>query len=53
MATLDTLRIDLSDLVIQEVEVLLQEGGRGVPEFTASSCQCPACSCTVEQAGAE
>ncbi|HEX2094854.1 MAG TPA: hypothetical protein VHG28_20815, partial [Longimicrobiaceae bacterium] len=54
MATLDTLRIDLSDLVIDDIEVLAQEGGRGIPEFAASSCdgclcQDTACSCTVQR----
>ncbi|HEX2094853.1 MAG TPA: thiopeptide-type bacteriocin [Longimicrobiaceae bacterium] len=58
MATLDTLRIDLSDLVIDDIEVLAQEGGRGIPEFAASSCtncncQSGGCSCTVEQVGTE
>ena len=46
-----TLHIDLSDLEIQDVEMLTQEGSRGMPEFAASSgtscCAANACSCTV------
>ncbi len=47
--------IDLSDLQIEDVEVLSQEGGRGIPEFAASSAQCacsccpPTCSCSAEE----
>jgi len=55
MATLDTLQIDLSDLEIEDVEVLAQEGSRGIPEFAASSCvNCfpgAGCSCTVDASG--
>jgi hypothetical protein len=43
--------LDLSDLEIEDVEVLMQDGGRGMPEFAASSCDncsCGTCSCTVE-----
>jgi hypothetical protein len=43
-----TLNIDLSDLEIEDIEVLMQEGGRGMPEFAASSCKlcdCGVCSC--------
>lgn len=46
--TFDDLRIDLSDLDFTEIEVLIQEGGRGMPEYAASSgtnCQV-ACSCS-------
>ena len=47
------LRIDLSDLEIQDVAVLAQSGSRGMPEFAASSCtdcncQAGGCSCVVE-----
>ena len=48
-----TLQIDLSDLEIRDVEVLTQEGSRGLPEFAASChnlCHVqPTCSCTVGQ----
>jgi hypothetical protein len=43
--------IDLSDLEFEDVEVLVQEGGRGIPEFAASSCQtcgCGTCSCSQD-----
>ena len=43
-------QIDLSDLHIEDIEVLMQEGGRGMPEFAASSCTTcggGTCSCTV------
>jgi hypothetical protein len=47
------LLVDLSDLATAEIEVLAQQGGRGMPEFAASSCCHPsqpsACSCVVEQ----
>ena len=50
--TLDALYIDLSDLDIADVEVLAQEGGRGMPEFAASCgtycCAANACSCTTK-----
>jgi len=57
MATLDTLQIDLSDLVIEDIEVLAQEGSRGIPEFAASSTICPTpcicepggCSCSISE----
>lgn len=51
MSTLNAFQIDLSDLDIQDIEVLMQEGGRGMPEFAASSCKlcdCGTCSCTSE-----
>jgi hypothetical protein len=45
--------IDLSDLDIQEIQVLAQQGGRGMPEFAASTgkiCEAGStCSCTVNQ----
>jgi hypothetical protein len=44
----NSLQIDLSDLQIEDIEVLMQEGGRGMPEFAASSCKlcdCGICSC--------
>lgn len=49
------LTIDLSDLDIEDVELLALGGSRGMPEFAASSCTggciCNAggCSCTQEQ----
>lgn len=48
----DKLRIDLSDIEVEEIEVLTQEGSRGLPEFAASSCDacnCGVCSCTVDE----
>lgn len=44
-------QIDLSGLEIEDIEVLMQEGGRGMPEFAASSCKlcdCGWCSCTQD-----
>jgi hypothetical protein len=45
---------DLSDLVIEEVETLMQTGARGAPEFAASTGatgqDCFASSCTVANA---
>jgi hypothetical protein len=45
------LMIDLSDLEIEDVELLAHPGSRGMPEFAASctqNCTCNAggCSCT-------
>lgn len=34
---LDALAIDLSDLEIEDIEVLMQEGSTGMPDFAASS----------------
>jgi hypothetical protein len=53
MPMLDTLSIDLSDLAIQDIEVLAHEGSRGMREFAASSCencicQTGGCSCVAE-----
>ena len=49
---MNSLTIDLSDLAIEEIEVLAQQGGRGMPEFAASTgkiCESGSnCSCTVE-----
>lgn len=43
--------IDLSDIELEDVEILSQEGGRGIPEFAASSggecCAMGACSCSA------
>lgn len=33
---LDALSIDLSDLDIEEIEILMQEGSTGMPDFGAS-----------------
>ncbi len=50
---MDDLFIDLSDLKVEEVEILAQEGSRGLPEFAASTS--PNCvigctgSCSSEQ----
>ena len=41
--------INLSDLQIEDIEVLVQEGSHGMPEFAASCsdcCNCMWCSCT-------
>jgi hypothetical protein len=46
----EPLRIDLSDLKVDDIEVLVQEGARGIPDFAASSCNqcaCGVCSCSV------
>lgn len=49
----DRLFIDLNDIAIEDVEILAQEGGRGMADFAASSgTNCTAanaCSCTVKQ----
>jgi hypothetical protein len=46
MTANDGFQIDLSDLEIEDIQVLMQEGGRGMPEFAASSCHvCGSCSC--------
>jgi hypothetical protein len=52
MTTSNTFQIDLSDLRIEDIEVLMQEGGRGMPEFAASSSNggCSGtCSCIVNE----
>lgn len=45
--------IDLSDIQLEDVEILSQEGGRGIPEFAASSggtcCAMGACSCSAPE----
>lgn len=53
---MSTFAIDLSDLQIEDIEVLMQEGGRGMPEFAASTCKlcdCGFCSCSKETSGTE
>jgi hypothetical protein len=48
----DELLVDLSDLATAEVEVLAQQGGRGMPEFAASCGYCDStgnCSCVVKE----
>jgi hypothetical protein len=45
------LLVDLSDLATAEIEVLAQQGGRGMPEFAASTGNCDStgtCSCVVK-----
>ena len=46
---LSSLKIDLSGLELEDIEVFLQEGSRGLPDFAASSgtncCVAGACSC--------
>ena len=48
----ETLHIDLDAVEIEEIEVFLQEGSRGTPEFAASCsticywlCCTPSCGC--------
>jgi hypothetical protein len=46
------LLVDLSDLAAAEIEVLAQQGGRGMPEFAASTGHCDSsgsCSCVVKE----
>lgn len=51
--TNDRLFIDLNDIAIEDVQILAQEGGRGMADFAASCgtscCAANACSCTVKQ----
>lgn len=44
----DQIWIDLSDIDLEDVEVLSQEGSRAIPEFAASTgtCDCGQCSCS-------
>lgn len=49
-----TLQIDIDCVEIEEIEIFLQEGSRGIPEFAASCsgichylCCAPSCSCYV------
>jgi hypothetical protein len=37
VAAPDSLRIDLSDLVLEDIEILNQQGATGMPGFAASS----------------
>lgn len=50
---LDALEIDLSDLALDDVDVLIQDGSRGTPDFAASTVCCDACgncySCTTSE----
>jgi hypothetical protein len=50
----ESLHIDLDAIEIEEIEVFLQEGSRGTPEFAASCstichylCCAPSCACVV------
>ena len=47
------LRIDLGDLELEDIEVFLQEGSRGMPDFAASTgTNCTAagaCSCHIQE----
>jgi hypothetical protein len=49
----DNLFIDLTDIAIEDVEILAQEGSRGMAEFAASTgtnCSAAgACSCVIEK----
>ncbi len=42
---LDAVTMDLDGLEIEDIEIYLQEGSRGLPEFAASTGSCKAC-CT-------
>jgi hypothetical protein len=48
----EELKLDLSDLELEDIEVFVQEGSRGMPDFAASTgtnCNAPgACSCRIE-----
>lgn len=47
----DRLFIDLTDIAIEDVEVLAQEGSRGMAELAASSGTCNSsgiCSCDIQ-----
>lgn len=50
---MNELKIDLNDLELEDIEVFLQEGSRGMPDFAASSgtncCVAGACSCKIQQ----
>ena len=50
---MDKLFIDLNDIAAEDVEILAQEGGRGMADFAASSgtscCAANACSCTTKE----
>ena len=50
----DHLHIDLDQIEIEDIEVFLQEGSRGTPEFAASCnaichwlCCTPSCNCEI------
>lgn len=47
----DRLFIDLTDIAIEDIEILAQEGSRGMAELAASTgtCSCGQCSCTVQK----
>jgi len=49
----DNLFIDLTDIAVEDVEILAQEGSRGMAEFAASSgtnCSVAgACSCVIKE----
>lgn len=52
----ERLRVDLSDIELEDLEVLAQDGARGIPEFAASTgCTSTNCgntagtSCSVEE----
>jgi hypothetical protein len=52
MTNNDRLFIDLTDIAIEDIEVLAQEGCRGMAELAASSGTCNSsgyCSCEVQQ----
>jgi hypothetical protein len=47
----EELKLDLSDLELEDIEIFVQEGSRGMPDFAASTgtnCNAPgACSCRL------
>lgn len=39
------LRVDLSDIELQDIEILAQEGAQGMPDFAASTSGCTGNCC--------
>jgi hypothetical protein len=50
----EELKLDLNDLELEDIEVFVQQGSRGMPDFAASTgtnCNAPgACSCRALEA---
>ena len=50
----ENLRIDLSDIELEDIEILAQEGVQGLPEFAASTSNCTGgCTGTSTSVGDE
>ena len=50
----ENLRIDLSDIELEDIQVLAREGAQGMPEFAASTSGCCGnCTGTSTSAGDE